>query len=150
MILLSIRGTALICLALVATGLLIVVGLVIAPEIDERAGFFTDRAVQAVQTYEVDGVPLRRIVNTEFRAARWRAYHQDIFFQSFVECVGTPRNGGPERRMLWYVEERPKWSHGPSLRITIMTGLNREALSLAPDLFDPRAGFGLELWRTGR
>lgn len=130
-------------------GIALAVGLIVAPEIDERVGFFTGRATKAIQLYAVDGVPLHRVIDSEFRDVRWRGYHQDIPFQTFVECVGKPRMGGPERRMLWYVEERPTWSRGPSFRITIMTVLNGDALQLTPHLFDPRAGFGLERWRHG-
>jgi hypothetical protein len=146
--LLLIRSVVLICL-LAGLGMLFVVGMLIAPAVDERVGFFTARAMEAVQSYEVDGVPLRRVVDHQFQTVRWRAYHQDIPFQTFVECIGTPRSGGQERRMLWYVDERPTWNRGPSLRITIMTVLNRDALQLTPHLFDPRAGYLLQYWRHG-
>lgn len=123
------------------------IGMVAAPRIDERLGFFTSRALRAVRSYPVEGVKLHRVVAQELQAVRWRAYHQDIPFQTFVECVGTPYSGGPERRMLWYVEERPVWNDGPSLKIVTMTALNNEAMQLTPLLFDPRAGFGLEYGR---
>src|SRR5689334_6695021 len=132
---------------IVGLGIVLAVGLIVAPEIDERAGFFTGRATKAIQQYTADGVPLHRVVDLEFRDAKWRGYHQDVFFQTFVECVGKPRMGGPERRMVWYVEERPTWNHGPSISITIMTALNGDALQLTPHLFDPHAGYGLEQWR---
>lgn len=136
---------------IVLTGLaiLFVLGMLVAPRVDEGVGFLSVRALKAVQTYAVDGVPLRHLVDSEFQEVRWRAYHQDIPFQTFVECVGKPRSGGPERRMLWYVEERPRWNRGPSLKIITMTALNGDALTLTPRLFDPRAGFGLERWRPG-
>jgi hypothetical protein len=105
--------------------------------------------MKAVQSYQVDGMPLRSVIDHELENAQWRAYHQDIPFQTFVECVGKARKGGAERRMVWYVEERPRWKNGPSLKIIVMTALNRDALQLTPHLFDPRAGFGLEQWRHG-
>lgn len=136
---------------LIVLGVLVpfAVGLIIAPELDERIGFFTMHAVEAVQSYKVDGAPLRSIIEARFNAVRWRAYHQDIPMQTFVECVGTPRSGGAERHMLWYVDERPTWSNGLSLKISIMTALNRDALQMTPHLFDPHAGFGLDQWRRG-
>jgi hypothetical protein len=130
------RFAGLICLAL-ATGVLFVVGLIVAPEIDERVGFFTVRATKTVQAYEVNGIPLRRIVERKFETVRWRAYHQDIPFETFVECVGTPHSGGPERRMLWFVKERPRWSEGRwGLRVTVHAAVNDEALALTPQLDD--------------
>ena len=148
MLVVLIRFAGFICL-LAATGVLFILGLIVAPEVDEQVGFFTVRAMKAVQAYEVDGVPLHRVVRRQFNAVQWRAYHQDIPFQTFVECVGKPLSGGPERRMLWYVEERPRWNRGPSLKIITMTALNGDALTLTPRLFYPRAGFGLERWRPG-
>jgi len=112
---------------------------VIAPEIDEHVGFFTGRALNAVQSYEIGEVPLWRVVSDRFRDVQWQTYHRDVLFQTFVECVGTPRSGGSERRMVWYVEERPRWDEGPSLKIIVMTAFNSEARHLTPDLFDLRA-----------
>jgi hypothetical protein len=123
-------------------GLLLVLGMLIAPRVDERVGFLTGRAMKAVQCYQVDGVPLRSLVDREFQSVRWRSYHHDIPFQTVVECAGTPRSGGPERRMAWYVDERPTWDKGPSLSITIMTALNGNAYHLTPHLCGPGAGFG--------
>src|SRR4051794_36931954 len=113
----------------VAAGIvmLVFIGMLIAPRVDEHVGFFTVRATEAVQSYEVDGAPLRLAVDNQFQAVRWRAYHQDALFQTFVECVGMPRSGGPERLMQWYVEERPAWNRGPALRITSMTAFNGNA-----------------------
>lgn len=133
--------------ALAGLGILLAVGMLVAPRVDERVGFFTVRATEAVQSYDVDGVPLRRVVDGKFQAVRWRAYHQDILFQTFVECVGAPRSGGPEQLMQWYVEERPAWNRGPAIRITSMTAFNGNALDLTPRLFDPRVGYLLPYWR---
>lgn len=144
-----IRYGVVTCISAFALGGLLIVGLIMAPEIDERIGFFTVRATKAIQSYEVSGQTVLRMVDGQFRNVRWRAYHQDIPMQTFVECVGTPRSGGPERHMLWYVDERPTWNGKPSLRITVMTVLNGDALQLTPNLFDPRAGFGLDRWRRG-
>jgi hypothetical protein len=144
-----IRYVVVTCILVLALAVLLVLGLIVAPEIDERVGFFTTRATTAIQSYEVSGQTVRRMVDSHFRNVRWRAYHQDIPMQTFVECVGTPRSGGPERHMLWYVDERPTWNGRPSLRITVMTVLNGDALQVTPNLFDPRAGFGLDRWRRG-
>ena len=123
--------------------------LFIAPRVDESAGFLAVRAMKAVQSYKVNGVPVRGLVDSEIQGAHWRAYHQDTPFQTFVECSGTGRRGGVRRRMIWYVEERPRWNSGPSLKIITMTALNRDALKLTPSLFDPRAGYGLDQRRHG-
>jgi hypothetical protein len=139
----------LLIVILAGVGLLLFLGMLIAPRVDEHIGFFTVRATEAVQSYRVDGVPLSHIIDNQFQAVRWRAFHQDIPFQTFVECVGTPRSGGGMRHMLWYVEERATWDRGPSLMITVMTALNKDALQLTPHLFDPRAGYLLEYWRHG-
>jgi hypothetical protein len=128
---------------------LLVFALLIAPRVDEGVGFFTARALKTIQSYKAEGVPLRQVVNSRFQSARWRAYHQDIPFQTFVECVGVERAHGARRRMLWYVDERLTWDHGPTLRVVVMTVLNGDALELTPSLFDPRAGFGLDRWRHG-
>src|ERR1700692_1503767 len=104
-----VRRTVLSVVVLVGLGTLLLFGMLIAPRVDEGVDFFTARALRAVQSYEVKGVPLREVVNAEFQSARWRAYHQDIPFQTFVECVGIDRAHGEERRMLWYVDERLKW-----------------------------------------
>ena len=147
--LLLIRTAAISFVIVAGLAVLMFLGMLVAPRADEWVGFLSVRAMKAVQAYTVDGVPLERLVNGEFRDVQWRSYHQDIPFQTFVECVGMPRSGGPERRMVWYVEERPRWSHGPSLKIVTMTALNGDALKLTPHLFDPRAGFGLDQWRPG-
>jgi hypothetical protein len=144
-----IRSALLVCVVAMGAGVLFLIGIVVAPEVDERVGFFTARAMRAVQSYQSDGMPLRRIVDEQFQSVRWRTYHQDIPFQTFVECVGIPRSGGPEKRLVWYVEERLEWNYGPSFKITVMTALNGDALRLTPHLFDHRAGFGLEQWRHG-
>jgi hypothetical protein len=135
--------------AAVGLGVVIVLGIIIAPEIDERVGFFTGRAMKTIQSYEIDGLPLQRVIDREFKDVRWRAYHQDIFMQTFVECTGSPRSGGSEQIMLWYVDERPAWDHGLSLKVTVMTVLNGNALKLTPQLFDPSAGHRLDRWRHG-
>jgi hypothetical protein len=119
----------------VGLGVVLGVGLIIAPEIDERAGFLTMRAMTTIQSYQVNGVPLRHVVDTKYEQVQWLAYHQDIVWQTFVECVGKPRSGGPRQRLIWYVDERPKWSHGRwSLRVTVRTAVNNKALALTPQL----------------
>lgn len=142
------RSSALLIIILAGIGVLIFLGLLAAPRLDEHVGFFTGRALKAVQSYNVEGVPLRGLVEKRFHSARWRAYHQDIPFQTFVECLGTPRSEGPERLMQWYVEERPAWHRGPSLKITSMTAFNGNALDLTPHLFDPRVGYLLPYWHS--
>ena len=146
---LSINRYLLSLAVFIATVALLGFGVFIAPRVDEHIGFLAARAMKYVQSYQVNGLPLHSVVEHEFKDVHWRAYHQDIPFQTFVECVGTTRNGELTRRMVWYVEERPRWDNGPSLRIIFMTALNRDALQLTPHLFDPRAGFGLEKWRHG-
>jgi hypothetical protein len=118
--------------------------MIIAPRIDEYVGFLNVRAMRAVQSYEVDGVPVRSLADQKFQKVTWRAYHQDIPFQTFVECVGSPRSGGPEQNLMWYVEERPRWDRGPSLRIITLIALNDDARQLTPLLFDPEARFSSE------
>jgi hypothetical protein len=137
--------------AIFAAGLafLLFAGLIASPVIDEHVGFFTERATNAIRSYSIDGVPLGRMIDREFTGVHWRAYHQDLPTQTFVECTAKPRSGGPARRMLWYVDERPVWHHGLSLKIVRMTVLNGEALEVTPHLFDPGAGFGLDHWRHG-
>jgi len=134
----------LIIFALIGLTALLAVGLVAAPAVDERVRFFTSRAMGTIQSYEVEGIPLSQIIDAKLQNVRWRAYHQDSFMQTFVECAGTPRSGGPSKRLLWYVEERPTWNHWPPFKNKVVTALNNDALLLAPKLFDPRAGFGLE------
>jgi hypothetical protein len=140
--------SGLLIILLTGIGVLIFFGMLAAPRLDEHIGFFTGRALEAVQSYNVGGVPLRVVVEQRFQDVRWRAYHQDIPFQTFVECSGTPRSGGPKQLMQWYVEERPAWRRGPSLRITSMTAFNGNALDLTPHLFDPRVGYLLPYWRS--
>jgi hypothetical protein len=124
----------------VGLGVVMAIGLVVAPEIDERAGFLTVRALSTIQSYKVDGVALRQVIDTRFKDVQWRAYHQDIVWQSFVECVGRPRAGGSQQRLLWYVDERPSWNRGQlSLHITVRTAVNNEALALTPQLDEPSA-----------
>jgi len=118
-------------------GIVLILGLVITPEIDERAGFLTMRVMNTIQSFQVNGVPLRHIVDTKFKEVQWRSYHQDIVWQTFVECVGKPRSGGPQQRLLWYVDERSRWSHGRwSLKVTVRTAVNNGALALTPQLDD--------------
>ena len=142
--LMRLRRLLLVVFFLLGFTAILAAGLVAAPAVDERTRFFTSRAIGTIQSYEVEGVPLSQIIDTRFQGVRWRAYHQDSFMQTFVECVGTPRSGGPSKRLLWFVEERPAWTHWPPFKSTVVTGLNNDALLLAPKLFDPRAGFGLE------
>lgn len=133
----ALSKSVIVFLVFVGLGIILAIGLIIAPEIDERVGFLTKRAMNEIQSYQVNGVPLRRVVDNEYREVRWRAYHQDILWQTFVECVAKPRSGGPQEALLWYVDERPKWDHGRwSLRVTARTAVNNQALALTPQLDD--------------
>lgn len=134
----------------VGLGAVVAVGIIVAPEIDERAGFLTVRAMHTIQSYQVNGVPLSHVIDTKFKDVQWRAYHQDIVWQSFVECVGKPRSGGPQQRLLWYVDERPSWNYGRwSLRVTARTAVNNEALALTPQLDDLSAFVAPDPWQQG-
>lgn len=125
---------------IVVIGIVLTVGIVVAPEIDEHAGFLTVRAMITIQSYQVRGESLRRVVDTKFKETQWRAYHRDIVWQTFVECVGKPRSGGPPQRLLWYVDERPRWRSGRwSLQVTALTAVNTDALTLTPQLDNPSA-----------
>jgi hypothetical protein len=138
------------CAVVVGLGVVLGIGIIIAPEIDERVGFLTVRATKTIQSYQVNGVPLHDLVYTKFKEAQWRAYHQDVVWQTFVECVGKPRSGGPQQRLLWWVDERPRWNHGRwSLTVTVRTAVNNEALTLTPQLDDISAIIAPDPWQQG-
>lgn len=101
--------------------------------IDERIGVFTGHALKSVQGHNEQGRTVKDIVETRYRAVRWRAYHQDHVTETYVRCEARRPDGTPIT-LQWFVRSVPRWRSGGHLVNTVATAINQDAADVAPSL----------------
>jgi hypothetical protein len=105
------------------------------PDVDNQLGWLNGRGLKLIQDYEQDGIPVRELVTSQFKNVRWRSYHRDHLFETYVRCDGVTVKNDPVA-MVWIVMILPERS-GWVLRLrTVATAHTQSAFNVAPSLYD--------------
>jgi hypothetical protein len=106
---------------------------VVSPAVDQELGIVTGHALRSIQEYSQDGRLVRDIVESRYKNPQWCAYHTEFLGDTYVRCTAL-ESDGTVVTMQWFVKSKPSWSGGLSLQNVVMTAINEDALSIAPNL----------------